>query len=65
MWYLMALYLLHRFIVRLFDVDTPAAGVVYFPVILNSDFKGLIILPFLKSPCWRDERTQQQAPVSN
>jgi len=41
----MTLYLLHRLIVRLFDEDTPPSGVVYFPMILNSDFKGVIILP--------------------
>jgi len=36
----MALYLLHRLTVRLSDEDTPPSGVVYFPMILNSDFKG-------------------------
>jgi hypothetical protein len=48
MWYLMAQYLLHRLIVRLFDEDTPASEVVYFAMTLNSDFKGVIILPFIK-----------------
>jgi hypothetical protein len=47
MWHLMALYLLHRFIVGLFDEDIPGSGVVYFPITLNSDFKGVIILPCL------------------
>jgi hypothetical protein len=44
----MALYLLHRLIVRLFDEDNPASGVECFAVILNSNFKGVIILPCLK-----------------
>jgi len=44
----MALYLLRRVIVRLFDENTPASGVVCFAKILISAFKGVVILPCLK-----------------